>query len=886
MGAVYSGRQSKLDRVVAIKVLPETFSKGDDELNFAARFLQEARAMARLDHPGIISVYDFGETAEGQLYFVMEFIDGMDIHQYLHEHGGILPQESAVSIAAHVLDALDYAHSQGIVHRDIKPANIMLNRSGRVKVADFGLAKRFGEGVDPAIPALTMSNVAVGTPDFVAPEALDSSATVDHRADLYAVGVMLYQMLTGTLPRGMVRMPSELRPELDPRLDEIVGMAMEANPDYRYSSAAAMREALDVIFTQPPGKVEPGTETGEVPAAVPLTRTVRGSSAGGPKPVRNTEANAPGSGKVGLITGLVAAVSVIGFGLIWRSGQKGEVVEAPFPPALPQGNTPAAAPPNRFAQTPPTAPAETIPVEAAKPSTATASTIPPPAKIDDVPTLPAGNPGTLPAPVPASTTLPGSLAGKELAPAPPLVAKADPPPANPPAPEKAPASEPPDAAPTPFARIAALPGVKTRLDGYHVARGRQLGELAGKYLGHLESRLNQAADDGDLKLANAYSEEKARLEALTRTLSTPPDDPLAAAADRTSLLAPLSEGTPGELIALRQTWTSESDRIRIALDTALQQSLQTVEAELTKARDFESAKAVMAYRESLIASAGIASASSVDGASGSPAPAATPPVPTASPTAKTGSPDPVLAGATKREPFINSLGMKFVPIPETEILLCIHETRKGDFAKFAAENPGGPDNWKNPTEQGVPVSEGDDHPVVSVSWDEAKAFCVWLSQKENRTYRLPTDREWSVAAGIGREEAEGLTPEELNGKLTLYPWGNEWPPPKDSGNYPDTANKEKFPSNGSTIEDYTDGFATTAPVMSFKADRLGLFDLSGNVAELTEDWWNAEQKNKVTRGGHWAHSFYVGLTRRGNPAPNFGHPTNGFRCALVISTEN
>ena len=202
MGAVYKAKQAKLDRIVAVKVLPGTFTKGEDELNFAKRFEEEARAMAGLDHPAILSGYDYGETAGGQLYFVMEVIDGMDIHQYLKLHGGKLPQEHALAICAHVLDALEYAHSQGIVHRDIKPANILLNREGRVKIADFGLAKRFGDGVDADAPALTMSNVAVGTPDFVAPEALDSDRVPDHRADLYAVGVMLYQMLTGKLPRG------------------------------------------------------------------------------------------------------------------------------------------------------------------------------------------------------------------------------------------------------------------------------------------------------------------------------------------------------------------------------------------------------------------------------------------------------------------------------------------------------------------------------------------------------------------------------------------------------------------------------------------------------------------------------------------------------------
>jgi hypothetical protein len=279
MGAVYKGRQVNLDREVAIKVLPETFTKGDDELNFAARFKQEARAMAKLDHPAIISVYDFGETPDGQLYFIMEFIDGMDIHQYLQHHGGKLPQEQALSIAAHVLDALEYAHSNGIVHRDIKPANILLNRDGRVKIADFGLAKKLEEAGGDSVPALTMTNVAVGTPDYVAPEALDSDQKPDHRADLYAVGVMLYQMLTGKLPRGQFKSPSALDSAIDPRLDAIVSKALQPHPDDRYSSAATVRVDLDVIFSQPFAKVVAGADSAVVAAVVPVTTSVKGKPA-------------------------------------------------------------------------------------------------------------------------------------------------------------------------------------------------------------------------------------------------------------------------------------------------------------------------------------------------------------------------------------------------------------------------------------------------------------------------------------------------------------------------------------------------------------------------------------------------------------------------------
>jgi serine/threonine protein kinase len=230
MGAVYRGMQPALERPVAIKILPESLAEEDDEANFVERFRLEAKAMAGLDHPAIISVHDFGQTTEGHLYFVMEFIDGMDIHKYIERSGGTVDPGHAVAIVSHVLDALDYAHSKGIVHRDIKPANVLINREGKVKIADFGLAKRIGAEGDAPETNLTMTNVAVGTPDFIAPEALDPDATPDHRADLYAVGVMLYQMLTGKLPRGIFKLPCEENDKLDPRIDEILTLAMESDP--------------------------------------------------------------------------------------------------------------------------------------------------------------------------------------------------------------------------------------------------------------------------------------------------------------------------------------------------------------------------------------------------------------------------------------------------------------------------------------------------------------------------------------------------------------------------------------------------------------------------------------------------------------------------------
>ena len=155
MGVVYKARQITLDRFVAIKLLPPAL--GDDP-DFAHRFQREARAMARLSHPGIITLHDFGQTPEGQLYFVMEFVDGANLHDLI-KSGGLAPAD-ALSIAAQVCEALAYAHGEGVVHRDIKPANVMVTHCGRVKVADFGLARL----IDQENPSeLTMTGTVMGT---------------------------------------------------------------------------------------------------------------------------------------------------------------------------------------------------------------------------------------------------------------------------------------------------------------------------------------------------------------------------------------------------------------------------------------------------------------------------------------------------------------------------------------------------------------------------------------------------------------------------------------------------------------------------------------------------------------------------------------------------
>ena len=241
MGAVYKGWQKSLERHVAIKILPPGFDDGVSD--FTERFKREAKAMAQLKHPGIVAVYDAGTTPGGLLYFIMECIEGTDVQKLVSERGRIEVGE-ALRITDHVCNALGYAHAHGVIHRDIKPSNIMIEADGDVKVADFGLAK----STDAGTTMLTMSNVAMGTPDFMAPEAMVGAANADHRADIYAVGVMLYQMLTGRLPRGKYDPPSRIVPGLDTRLDRIVDRTLQPKPESRYASAREMSAALEPII--------------------------------------------------------------------------------------------------------------------------------------------------------------------------------------------------------------------------------------------------------------------------------------------------------------------------------------------------------------------------------------------------------------------------------------------------------------------------------------------------------------------------------------------------------------------------------------------------------------------------------------------------------------
>jgi len=216
--------------------------------------------------------------------------------------------------------------------------------------------------------------------------------------------------------------------------------------------------------------------------------------------------------------------------------------------------------------------------------------------------------------------------------------------------------------------------------------------------------------------------------------------------------------------------------------------------------------------------------------------------------------------------FTNSLGMKMVPVPGTEVLFCEHETRVQDYAAYAKENSGVDMLWKDYEENGY--GQGANHPVVNVNWKDAKGFCEWLSKKEGKNYRLPTDHEWSVAVGIGDREDATASPKDKNGKIEgEFPWGTEFPPPKGAGNYSGSES-----ASDSRNAEYRDEHAFTSPVKSYEVNKNGLYDLGGNVWERCEDWSSSEQKYLVSRGGSWlnhSEGSILSSFRRGD-SPSYG----------------
>lgn len=321
MGAVYKGRQLSLDRDIAIKVLPHEVGASEE---FRESFISEAKSMARLNHSNLLGVFDYG-TVEGMPYIVMEYVDGGSLHQAAYNQA--VEPSQAVAIVKGICDGLAHAHEHGIVHRDIKPSNILLTRKAEPKVADFGLA----HAADSERPGLVM-----GTPGYTAPEVFQNPETAGTLADIYSVGVILHQLLTGIDPAGSMMPPSQPTGSL--RLDAIWRKATHVNPSQRYPDIVAMSADLEKWIAAKQ-KISVPPSRGAAPYS-PQSRPVSvGTDSGG------------GMGKLLVIGALGVLVAIAGMLLMQRkSGLEEPVAGSSSPdttelPEVPPPSLPVSLPP-------------------------------------------------------------------------------------------------------------------------------------------------------------------------------------------------------------------------------------------------------------------------------------------------------------------------------------------------------------------------------------------------------------------------------------------------------------------------------------------------------------------------------------------------------------
>ena len=241
MGAVYSATQNSLERSIAIKILPAELSAHTE---YSAQFRAEADLMSRINHPNLIALYEFGEVHD-ILYIVMELVTGKSLHHSAHQSA--IDQSVALDLVIALTEGVDHMHKMGILHRDIKPGNILLDTNGSPKLGDFGLARSLTES--------EVGKTIFGTPGYTAPEVVDNTELIDERSDIYSLGVILYELLTGSLPDLQSYIsPSQVGLAIDSGFDDVVNRAIAAEPHNRYHGAQEFLSKLYALKVLEPNE--------------------------------------------------------------------------------------------------------------------------------------------------------------------------------------------------------------------------------------------------------------------------------------------------------------------------------------------------------------------------------------------------------------------------------------------------------------------------------------------------------------------------------------------------------------------------------------------------------------------------------------------------------
>ena len=410
MAVVYRAYEPARQRHVALKVLPAYFQH---DRQFLRRFLQEAQAAKALQHPNIVQVYDAGE-ANGLHYIALQYIDGGSVASELAQRGRPFNLFRAVDIVRQVGSALAYAHSRGVIHRDVKPSNILLSREGQAFLTDFGIAKAAGYST------ITAPGTLVGTPAYMSPEQARGRRDLDHRTDIYSLGMVLYQMLTGDVPfhgdtppvvlRAVIddppAPPRQLNPEIPVGVEDVILRALEKDRERRFQTVGEMIAGLDAVMYAYPGAGEPPTIRQRGIQPLPRSHLSGGRSAG--RPVFQGSRRSQSAGLlVGGILAVFTLVILMGYAILGGGRPPATPVSPQQPTATPTTETqPAVVPPASTSTPTPTA----IPTDTATPTPITSATAT--AMLTLTPPSPTPTPTRTPYPAPQLHTL--RIEGNEL----------------------------------------------------------------------------------------------------------------------------------------------------------------------------------------------------------------------------------------------------------------------------------------------------------------------------------------------------------------------------------------------------------------------------------------------------------------------------------------